>query len=206
MDELVSDLDRIVEAVGGGDQRPILVGESFGGALAMTYAIARPERLRGLVILNSFPYFAPQWRLWVSIAALQTLPMGTMGLVRRLTAMRLHSAHTHHDDIVRFLQLTRETSREGYLNRLRILRSYDVRTRLREINVPTLFLASECDRLIPSVAQARLMAASVPSATMRVLERHGHICLIAPDLDLSELLREWMHTWHVPPSRARATS
>jgi pimeloyl-ACP methyl ester carboxylesterase len=41
------------------------------------------------------------------------------------------------------------------------------------------------------VAQARYMAARIPDATVRVLEGHGHICLIAPGVELADLLREW---------------
>jgi len=57
-----------------------------------------------------------------------------------------------------------------------------------------LFLAADQDHLVPSVTQARLMAARVPNATVRVLEGHGHICLIAPDVDLAEILSSWRTT------------
>jgi hypothetical protein len=33
------------------------------------------------------------------------------------------------------------------------------------------------------------MAARVPGATVHVLAGHGHICLIAPNIDLEEILR-----------------
>jgi hypothetical protein len=45
--------------------------------------------------------------------------------------------------------------------------------------------------LVPAVDQARLMAALTPHATMRVLDGHGHLCLIAPDVDLGITLDEW---------------
>ena len=37
------------------------------------------------------------------------------------------------------------------------------------------------------------MAARVPSSVMRILEGHGHICLIAPGLNLAQILHEWQH-------------
>ena len=165
--------------------------ESFGGALALSFAVARPELVRELVILNSFPCFLPQFRLHLAIAALQVMPWGAMSLVRRLTAFRMHSGHTHADDIKRFLELTRDLSREGYIGRLRILTRYDVREQLRDIRRPTLLLAAEQDHLVPSVQQARFMGERIPDATVRVLEGHGHICLIAESLSLARLLREW---------------
>jgi pimeloyl-ACP methyl ester carboxylesterase len=89
------------------------------------------------------------------------------------------------------MELTASASRDGYCNRLRVLTRYDVRHRLQDIRVPTLFLASDSDHLVPSVAQAHYMAARVPGSSIRVLEGHGHICLIAPDIDLAAILDAW---------------
>jgi pimeloyl-ACP methyl ester carboxylesterase len=86
MDVLVADLARVIDAVAPTDGRAIVVGESFGGALAMSFALARPELVSRLVVLNSFPYFAPQLRLRLAALGLRALPWGAMGLVRRLTA------------------------------------------------------------------------------------------------------------------------
>jgi pimeloyl-ACP methyl ester carboxylesterase len=191
MEELVSDLGHIVEAVAPETRRATIVGESFGGALALSFALSHPEQVERLVILNSFPYFNPQVRLHLARFALRTIPWGAMSLVRRVTASRLHSRHTHRAEIRRFLELTASASREGYCNRLRVLTRYDVRRHLQHIHVPTLFLASDRDHLVPSVAQAQYMAARVAGATVRVLDGHGHICLIAPDIDLAAILDAW---------------
>jgi pimeloyl-ACP methyl ester carboxylesterase len=72
-----------------------------------------------------------------------------------------------------------------------MLRQFDVRTRLADIQAPVLYLAADRDHLVPAVQQARLMTSLTPRATLRVLEGHGHICLIAPDLDLCTILEEW---------------
>jgi pimeloyl-ACP methyl ester carboxylesterase len=191
MEELVANLSQVVDTVAPEARRATIVGESFGGALALSFALARPAQVERLVILNSFPHFTPQIRLHLARFALRRLPWGAMGLVRRLTASRLHSRHTHRAEVRRFMELTASASREGYCNRLLVLTQYDVRHRLHDIRVPTLFLASERDHLVPSVAQAQYMAARVPRATVRILDGHGHICLIAPDIDLARILDEW---------------
>ena len=192
METLVADLAAVLDAAGAEAAKPaVLVGESFGGALALSFALAHPERVRALVILNSFPYFRPQWRLRTAIAGLALMPWGAMRLVRRLTAWRLHSHHTHRAELRQFHALTARTTKRGYVNRLRILRRYDVRERLAELRAPVLFLAASEDHLIPSVAQATLMASRTPDATVHVLEGHGHSCFLAHDLDVDEMLRAW---------------
>jgi 3-oxoadipate enol-lactonase len=191
MGELVEDLARVIRTIAARQGPAVVIGESFGGTVALSFALAHPELVRALVVLNSFPYFLPQHRLRLAIGALRLLPWGAMPLVRRATAFRLHSRHTHRAEIHRFLELTRQTRRDGYIGRLRILRGYDVRGRLGALGMPTLFLASELDHLVPSVREGRYMAERVPGATLRILPGHGHICLIAPDIDLERLLHEW---------------
>ena len=119
------------------------------------------------------------------------MPWGAMPVVRRLTAFRMHSRHTHRTEIDRFLELSRGISREGYIGRLRILQQDDMRHHLQELRIPTLFLASDLDYLVPSLEQGRIMAALAPEATLQVLEGHGHICLIAPGIDLADILARW---------------
>ncbi|MGH9410625.1 MAG: alpha/beta fold hydrolase [Vicinamibacterales bacterium] len=196
-DELVADLAQIVEIVAPADRRATIIGESFGGALALSFALAHPDLVESLVILNSFPYFPDQIRLRLAVAGLTMLPSGALSMLRYLAAFRLHSARTSRADVRQFIQLTAHASRVGYRNRLKLLTRFDVRDRLGEIRVPTLFLAAECDHLVPAVEQAREMAARVPSSVVRILDGHGHICLIAPGVDLAAILHEWrMGTEH----------
>ena len=113
LDLLAADLARVVDVVAPVERRAIIVGESFGGAVALTFALSYQERVWALVILNSFPYFAPQVRLRLAIAGLAVLPWGTMPLVRQLTAFRLHSPHTHRAEVRRFIELTAHATRDG---------------------------------------------------------------------------------------------
>lgn len=191
MATLVADLVRHLDRAVPEGAPVVMVGESFGGALAMSFALAHPERVRELVILNSFTRITPRAKLFLALAAMRLVPWGTMQWVRRLTAWRLHSAHTHQEEIDRFLLLTRGTTREGYRNRLRILTRFDIRAALPQLRMPTLYLAADEDHLIPSVREARYMVSRVPNGTLRILEGHGHCSFLAPDIDLDQLLHEW---------------
>lgn len=191
MDDLVEDLDRAI--IAASPDRPVtILGESFGGALTLSYALARPERVARIIIVNSFAHFGSQARLWLGYHLLRATPWGMMRLARQLNARRMHSPQTEREEIRRFHDLMRATTREGYLSRMRILRDYDIREQLPSLQVPVLFLAADRDTLVPSVEQARLMTDLTPVSTMRVLEGHGHSCLIAPDLDLADILDEWL--------------
>ncbi len=104
MDALVADLERVVRIAASNGEPAVLVAESFGGALAMSFALAHPAMVRGLVVLNSFPYYGRQFRLRLALGMLRIMPWGMMRTVRWLTASRLHSHHTRRAEIRRFLQ------------------------------------------------------------------------------------------------------
>ena len=159
-----------------------LLGESFGGALTLSYAVAHPERVERLVILNSFAHFGSQARLWLGYHLLRATPWGMMRIVRQLNARRMHSPQTERDEIRRFHELMRTSTREGYLSRMRMLRDYDIRDQLPSIAAPVLYLAADRDTLVPSVEQARLMSELTPArdharargARAQLPDRAGH--------------------------------
>jgi pimeloyl-ACP methyl ester carboxylesterase len=62
-EELHDDLARVIDRVSPDGSPAILIGESFGGTLALSFTLARAERVSSLVVLNSFAHFDPQIRL-----------------------------------------------------------------------------------------------------------------------------------------------
>lgn len=191
MESLIADLHRLGELVAPGE-RLFLCGESFGGALSLSFALAHPERIAGLVIINSFPVIRQRWRLRLAPHLLRAVPWGAMALVRRFTEFKIHSPHTRREDLDEFHRLTQFVGKRSYIRRLEILKTYDIRERLGEIQVPALFLAGDRDQLVPSVREARFMAARMPRARVKVLEGFGHICLITHDLNLLQQIEPWL--------------
>ncbi len=198
MRDLTDELRTLIDEVA--PRGAILCGESFGGALSLSTALAHPDAVRGLVILNSFARVPQRAKLRVAPTALKMVPWAAMPLVRRFTEHRLHSPHALPEDLAEFHERSKQIGREGYIRRLEILWDYDVRDQLHRIEAPTLFLAGDLDQLIPSVEQAEFMSARVPNAEMQVLEGYGHICLINHDLDLLDYVGPWWD--RVAPARA----
>ncbi len=194
MDSLVELLREVVEKVIAqrGAEKVLLCGESFGGALSLSFALAHPQLLRGLVILNSFPKIRHPWQLKLGPWLLKAIPWGAMGLVRRFTEAKLHSPHALPEDLAEFHERMRWVGKVGYIRRLEILQDYDISDRLPEIKTPTLFLAGELDQLVPSVAEANFMANRMPQATVIPLKGYGHICLINHDFNLMDYVGPWL--------------
>lgn len=189
MDSLVSDLAGLIREVSSNGA--LLLGESFGGALSMSLAAKHPDLVRGLVIVNSFPYLDERLKLRTAPWLLRSVPWAAMTIVRRYTSGHLHSPHTNVDDIAEFRKRAEFIDRDSYIRRLQILASYDIRDRLHRIEAPTLFLAGDRDRLLPSVRWARYMHERVARSTLEIMEGYGHVCLIDHDLDLTDYIDPW---------------
>ncbi len=189
MDDLADDLASLIDEVAG--DRALLLGESFGGALSLHVALRHPEAVKGLVIVNSFPYLENRLQLAVAPRLLRFVPWGSMPIVRRLTEHRIHSAHTLDEDLAEFRRRTKLIDRDGYIRRLQLVAEHDVRADLDRIAVPTLFVAGTDDRLVPSARWANYMGERVPRAEVVVLDGYGHCLLINHDLDMGELVAGW---------------
>lgn len=191
MESLVSDLRSVIHKVSPSE--PVLLcGESFGGALSLSFALEHPEHLKGLIILNSFPRVRQRIQIHLGPTLLKLMPWGAMPLVRRFTESKMHTSHTRPEDLKQFHDRSRAIGRTGYIRRLEILRSYDIRDRLQEIATRTLFLAADQDHLVESVTEARTMTTRMSNASVKVLEGFGHICLINHDFDLRSVIEPWL--------------
>ena len=189
MRTLADDLATLISEVS--DDGAILCGESFGAALSMTTALRRPDLVHGLDIVNSFPRLDQRVKLRVAPRLLKMMPWGAMPFVRRYTSAHLHSPHALPEDLHEFRERAKQIDRDSYIRRLEIIADFDIRDRLSEIEAPTMFLAGDRDRLLPSVRWGEFMNERVPDSRLHVLEGYGHVCLINHDLDLIDYVGPW---------------
>jgi len=166
-----------------GVQRPILVGHSWGGALALIYALRYPNEIAGLVLLapRAFPlegsdplYTVLRTPLLGPLIRHTVLPaVGTRTLERGLRAAYAPDGpHPDHFAAARALwlrpsQVAATVWDSRYLNEQ--LREFS--GRYGEIRVPALILVGDADR--PEGESGRL-ARAIPGAYLLVLPSTGH--------------------------------
>jgi pimeloyl-ACP methyl ester carboxylesterase len=190
-DDLTEDVAAAIRNAGG--SRAIVVGESFGGTIAMQFAIRFPEMVERLVVVNSFPRFRPRWKIKIAAALAPIVPPQFTWLLRRganLLGLMLDGVSA--EDRRRFIQTVRDVKHEGHARRLRLIAELDIENRLSEIQAPTLFIAGAKDYLVNSVREARLMAARLGSADVKIIDGAGHACLLGNKVILADLLADWI--------------
>ena len=190
-DDLTTDIASIIRDAGF--QRAIMVGESFGGTVALNFALERPEMVERLVIVNSFPRFRGRIRIRLAAWLTAHLPFKRMWMARVVaSSLGLFVDCVGASDRRRFFDAVKTVRQESYVRRLELIASLDIENRLSEISAPTLFIAGKRDLLVRSVKEANVMAALMPNAAVKILPRAGHSCLLNDEVDLSELLTEWI--------------
>ena len=186
---LTADADALREELGF--ERWALLGHSFGGHVALEYALRYPARVSRLVLLDTAGDARWSQDNAAEVLAGRGYSPRTVAVARRFyrgriarkdfvrASFRLMPAYDHRFSLVR---LAREMLEGGWRTEMRpealifggqMMRGWSVMDRLGEIRVPTLVAAGHDDFLFPPESQA-LLAAGIPDARLRIIERAGH--------------------------------
>ena len=165
--------DLVVEYVAGLD-RPVLLGTSFGSLVALTAALAAPERLAGLVLVSALASGAVVPPLYAALSAVLLAPRPLAWLAAPAAARLLGGADLDGE-------ARRELTREGRLlsgreqfRRIAAILGTDLTGLLHRLQVPVLLVHGTRDRVIP-VAAARELAREVPGWRYHEVAGAGHL-------------------------------
>jgi aminoacrylate hydrolase len=190
MSALVEDLVGVVRD--SGFERVTVLGESFGGLLVLAAALEHPNYFDRMILVNSFASFPHRAKINLGVALYSVLPYSLLKAYRTKTAPHtLFSADVEEEDRRAFREHTQHVRPEGYLARLRIIRGTDLRARLPEIKVPALLVAGTEDHLLNAVGAARVMAAGLPRARLKLLNGTGHMALLSNRVRVRDWLAEF---------------
>jgi pimeloyl-ACP methyl ester carboxylesterase len=208
-----SDFAEVVDQVTAklGVTKFVLVGNSMGGLVAWQYALARPDRLQGLVLVDSggWPQQREDGRDGPFIFEVLRNPVGRFLLrdldVTRLTRAGLRDAFEPDPDLVddamlaRYVEMSRAPGHRDIV--LGMMSGYDpadlaTTDKLAAIATPTLVIHGDTDRLIP-VGDAKKFGDAIPGATVIIYPKVGHVPMehipdrSAADLDAWLKSRVW---------------
>jgi pimeloyl-ACP methyl ester carboxylesterase len=185
-DQFVDVIDRLVRALN--IERFTLAGNSMGGSAAWHYALAHPERLDALVLVNaagwpreageadSRPMIFRLLEIGLARRVIRDLDMTSMirpGLERSFA----DPSFVTEDMVGRYSALSRAPCHRDALLRLsggRESRRAASDELLSAITVPTLVMHGDQDNVIPHSAGAKF-AAAIPGAEYKLYESVGHL-------------------------------
>lgn len=189
-DNLTADAEALREELGF--ERWAVLGHSFGGHVALEYALRYPGSLSHLVLLDTAGEARWAQQNAADLLARRGYSPRKVRLVRRwfngefapheyvAMAMRIGPAYYHRPSL---REMAREEVEGGWRMKFRpqalifagrhLLKDWTVMDRLGEITVPTLVMAGSSDFVFPPECQ-RELAAGIPNARLQIIDRAGH--------------------------------
>jgi 3-oxoadipate enol-lactonase len=162
-----------------------ILGLSLGGMVAQQLALAYPQMTRSLVLVNTLPGLWPPPREIVSIG-LRRLPLTWRRPDMAVAAERI-AEDLFPDPGTEFFRTQAEAriaanDPDAYRRATLAVTRFWPGSALKRISCPTLIIAGDADRVVPSVYQARLRRA-LPHARFVSVPGAGHACNIdRPDV------------------------
>jgi 3-oxoadipate enol-lactonase len=153
----------------------VLLGNGFGGTLALAFALAHPSRIGKLVLCDAAPGFPEQGKQAFRVMAEKVAADG-LGAIADMAAKRVfHPAYLafHPDAADQLREALLDIDPTAFRAACTILLEADYVTRLYAVKVPTLVVCGELDQATPP-ALNKLIAEKVPGARYLELKGCGH--------------------------------
>ena len=171
---LVALMDRL------GLARATIVGNSLGGRIAWTFAVAHPERVDKLVLVSPDGFASPGFEYGRTPNVGVTMQAMRFVLPKAMVKMSLAPAYADpaaltDERLDRYYDLLRAPgARPAMIARMEQSIRFDPVERLKTIRAPTLLLWGEQDHVIPFTNSADYLAA-IPNARLVALPGVGHL-------------------------------
>ena len=180
LDAWVTDLETVVDAVGV-DRFPLL-GISQGGAVAVAYAVRRPERVSHLILYGAFALGGmkrspAEKEMREAMTTLMRLGWGADDpSFRQMFTAQFIPGGTH-EQADHFNELHRKTTSAECAARYHdVANNLDITDLLSKVNTPTLVMHVRDDLIVPFEA-GRQLAAGIPHARFIALPGRNHLFL-----------------------------
>jgi len=171
--EYVHDLASLIDNLGL--ECPAILGVSFGGAIALEFAVEYPHRLCSLILNGVEARFHRTIASTIARRALERFPLPCDSPFINQFFHLLYGAKPEPGPLLDFVvNSIWETDQSVMAQRLAQLESFDVLDRLGRVDVPTLVLAGASDVIVP-VARQRALAEGISGSRFEVIENAGHV-------------------------------
>jgi pimeloyl-ACP methyl ester carboxylesterase len=137
----------------------ILLGNGFGGTVALAFALAHPERISRLVLSDAAAGFPAEGRQAFAAMA-EKVADGGLGSIAEIAAKRVFSPAylaAHPEKIEERKQVLLEIDPKAFQAACRILQETDLVPLLHHLKVPTLVVCGELDQATPPALNKQIV-------------------------------------------------
>tara|TARA_B100000035_G_scaffold210907_1_gene180596 strand:+ start:60653 stop:61423 length:771 start_codon:yes stop_codon:yes gene_type:complete len=191
MSTIVDSLNKLIP------KNAILLGWSLGGQIAMAYQRKFPQKIKHLILVSSTPCFInkKEWNCGVEKDIFEKfasqLFVDWKKTIHQFFLLQLYGLPNIRKVVAKFEDtMLRDGMPDprALISGLKLLLDTDYRKNLLNINVRTLIISGDRDRLTP-LASSKYMADIIPKSVLRVFPGAGHIpFLFEPEIFVQSIL------------------
>lgn len=168
----------------------LLIGESFGGAVAQEVALRSTGKLRGLCLISTFSREVEVFANWLGRTATRVLPNALMRPVsRRLAGWKLAGTLAG-EDREKFLSRFAQLDYNELARRLKLLSGFDTRARLGNLKLPVEVVYGRRDTIAAEPDQLNAWK-SLPNCRVQGIEGFGHLVSAEAAPQVAALIDAW---------------
>lgn len=181
-----------------------ILGHSFGGLVAMEYALCYPEKVSHLILVDTTAQAPVNYE--EEVMANITRKGATEEMMTELQHPHLENDADmeHHMQVIAPLyfhefdeglynDLTRHTVWDALAcaYSAALIKDYDIQSSLGNIQAPTLVIVGDDDFITP-ISQARILQERIPNAEIAIIENSGHFSYIEKPKKFRDEVCRWL--------------
>ncbi len=190
LDDLVEDLAELLDSLRL--EKPTIMGLSFGGIIALKFAIRYPYRLDRLIVQGVGARYERGLIQQIASTVLARFPLPADSPFVNQFFNLLFGSKQKQDSLFEFV--TRQiwqTDQSVMAHRFRLVEELDIEKQLRHIKAPTLVLSGERDVLVSPRSLAPLCN-DIPDVTVARLPNCGHLAFVTKPEALVHQVEKFM--------------
>lgn len=173
----------------------VLVGLSMGGYVALEIMRQAPERVRALVLMSTSAQPETRDATAAREKLIKLADTDFQAVIETLLTRMAHPDHARKPEVSGMFQSSANGLGKAVFVRQEraIIGRIDSRPVLARIKCPTLVICGREDVITPPAVHEELVAA-IPGAKLEIIENCGHLSPLEQPMQVTEILRNWLHT------------
>ncbi|MEQ1641852.1 MAG: alpha/beta hydrolase [Pyrinomonadaceae bacterium] len=196
IDTFVDDVRAVLDDLG--IDRAHILGASFGGFVALEFALKFPERVGKLILActtaGGAKHVSPDIEILHSFTRDPARPLGEQirRFFRPAFTEEFNAENAETVEQVCRLREENEVTEETYSAQLQTAFAFDVDARLDQIANETLVITGDRDNLVP-MQNSENLAAKIPNAELKVIKNGSHMIFVENATEFNTIVSEFIH-------------
>jgi len=183
-EQFVDDIHQLIR--GKKIQQLNLVGHSLGGVLTLLFSLQHPELIHKIVLLGTSASFVPKFKRPISGSVINAKIIEETNLQAMPFFFLPEFPH-----VQEFILAHWSRMHPSVHERLIKMGHFDCRSSLEKINVPTLIVCGEKDRICP-IESGQLLHKQISGSVLKVIEGTGHFMFMEKPTEVARELLSFL--------------